>query len=336
VVRGLAIALMVPANAAADLLRDPHPHGFRLLSSLAAPAFVVLSGLMVALTGGGAARHGFRHYAARGAFIILIGMLVDVAIGGYLPLMTCDVLYAIGLALPVCWLAVRFPWPVRLGAAGLVFALTPLAQDALGYRLVLNSPPLVTPPELWPGLAGDAARRFAVDGWFPVFPWLGFALLGTALGGFRDRRRLVTVAPLVGLAVALVGAALWAENPGPQAVRCGYSELFYPPVPGFLVTAAGAVLVLLGVARTLCEIGAGNWLGTIGRCSLLLYILHLGVIRGLSAWVDEELPLAPFLLLCGLMLGGLLVVASGVDLLKRRCREQGLRLPGVAAVLLGA
>ena len=79
-----------------------------------------------------------------------------------------------------------------------------------------------------------------------------------------------------------------------------------------------------------------GWLGTIGRCSLLLYIIHLVVIRLLVVWVDEELALGPFLLLCGLVLGGLLVLAAGVDAFKRRCQEHGLRIPGVAAVLLGA
>jgi peptidoglycan/LPS O-acetylase OafA/YrhL len=169
-----------------------------------------------------------------------------------------------------------------------------------------------------------------------MFPWLGFALLGTALGGLWEGQRLLRIAPWMGWAVLAVGVPLWAADPGPQAVRCGYSELFYPPVPGFLVTAVGAVLVLLGAARGLWELGAGRWLATIGRCSLLLYLVHLLAIRGLAVWVDERLPLGPFLLLCGLILAGLLIVAQLVDLLKRRCREQGVRLPGVAMVLLGA
>jgi uncharacterized membrane protein len=337
ILRGLAIALMVPANAGADLLHAPHPFGLRLLNSLAAPIFVVLSGMMLGRAdrsppASASRRQGFRRALGRGAFLVLIGMLIDSAIGGYLPLMTCDVLYAIGLALPACWLAARFPWPARLGFAGMVFALTPIVQDALGYRLVLDTPPVGTPPERWPELAAGAARRFVVDGWFPLFPWLGFALLGTALGGLRDPGRSL---PRMGLGATLIGAAMWAAEPGPLAVRCGYSELFYPPVPGFIVTAAGAVLTLLGLARALDRTAAGGRLATMGRCSLLLYIAHLLVIRRLADWIDEPFPLAPFLLLCGTVMGGLLLVAQGVDRLKRRYREQGRRLPGVAAVLLG-
>src|SRR3954467_15585140 len=46
--RGLAIASMVAANAGAQVLRAPHPLAFRLLGSLAAPTFVTLAGMMVA------------------------------------------------------------------------------------------------------------------------------------------------------------------------------------------------------------------------------------------------------------------------------------------------
>lgn len=340
VLRGLAIALMVPANASALLLADPHPLGVRVLFSLAAPTFVLLSGLMVGLSAmrssEGAGARGLPMVLARGGFIVLVGAFVDVAIGGYLPLLTCDVLYAIGLSLPVCWLATRLPWPWRLGLAILVLGATPLAQQGLGYRVSLDSPSLEMLPDAWSALVSDACRRFLVDGWFPLFPWLGFALLGTALGSCQPFDGVIRRAGQIGLPLLLVGGALWWFNPGPMAQRCGYSEIFYPPVPGFLVGAAGGVLILMRASQRLGDVGPARALAILGRCSLLLYIVHLVVIQGVSRWVDERLGLVPFLLLNLLILGSLVLVAISVAALKRLCRERGLRLPGVAAVLLGA
>ena len=48
--RGLAIVMMVAANAAAVILRGPHPFGFRLFGSFAAPIFVTLAGTTCCIT----------------------------------------------------------------------------------------------------------------------------------------------------------------------------------------------------------------------------------------------------------------------------------------------
>ena len=48
--RGIAIALMVAANTVPYLLAPPAPFPVRVLASLAAPLFILLSGMMVALS----------------------------------------------------------------------------------------------------------------------------------------------------------------------------------------------------------------------------------------------------------------------------------------------
>jgi uncharacterized membrane protein len=54
-IRGLAIFTMVGANMAASVAAHPHPCGLRLYGSFAAPLFILLSGMMVALTSEGQA-----------------------------------------------------------------------------------------------------------------------------------------------------------------------------------------------------------------------------------------------------------------------------------------
>jgi uncharacterized protein len=322
--RGLAIVLMVPANAAGSLLVAPHPAWLRLLGSFAAPIFVTLAGLMVALgvdrsrSRRPEVRRGFAHALRRGGFVVLAGIFVDVVIGGYLPLLTCDVLYLIGLSLPVSYAAARGDRRLRLAWPLLIFAATPLAQATLGYRTAIDTPRLDAswPPAAWSAVGPDVARRYVVDGWFPLFPWLGFALLGVALAGAVEgapRQRRIGAAG--GIGAVVVGGCAWWSHPGAMAVRCGYSELFYPATLGFVATAAGAVSLLVVL---LASRGGGRLsrrLAPLGRRSLLLYVVHLLAIDRLGAVVGDELALGPFVVLCLDLILGLLLLTSALDVL---------------------
>lgn len=338
-VRGLAIALMVPANAAADWLAPPHPFGLRLAGSFAAPIFVFLAGMMIGLGSGRFGRcgpAGLRRAAGRGAFLMLIGALLDAGLGGIWPFQTCDVLYLIGLALPIGCLVAALPAWGRWATPLAILAATPLLQASLGYRVGLNTPSLDVLDPSGPAPLGDVALRFLIDGWFPAFPWLGLALLGTAVGQLRGEGRSLRRARGAGWALLVTGAVAWWASPGEMAARCGYSELFYRPTPGFLATALGAVLLALDAFERPIPARLGRWLEPLGRCSLLLYIAHLVAIHAIAARLDDDLAPRPFLALSTALLAGLLLLALAVDALKALLREQGVRLPGVAALVLGS
>jgi uncharacterized membrane protein len=335
--RGLAIALMVPANAAGDLLAGPHPGALRLVGSFAAPIFVMLAGMMIGIAAGRGRsdpRRGLCRAFGRGALLVLIGAALDAGAGLW-PFLTCDVLYLIGLSLPICSLAAGASPAAGWALPGLVLLATPWSQAGLGYRAVIDTPTLDGSGPAWPAPAWDVALRYLVDGWFPVFPWLGLALLGVPLGRLRARRGSFAGAGIAGAALAAAGGIVWWAGPGELATRCGYSELFYRPTPGFLVAAIG---VLLGLARGL-ERPAGLVLGRplepLGRCALLLYVVHLLAIRALASSIGEELTIGRFLALVAALLAGLLLLALIVDAAKRRLRERGVRLPGMARTLLG-
>ena len=83
VLRGLAIFTMVAANMAASVLAPPHPFWFRLYGSFAAPLFIFISGMMIAIVAAKRA-HGLKYYFARGVMVILCGVFVDVFIWRWL------------------------------------------------------------------------------------------------------------------------------------------------------------------------------------------------------------------------------------------------------------
>jgi uncharacterized membrane protein len=94
--------------------------------------FITLSGMMVAAAWAHG-EHGLRYYLLRGSLVVLVGVLIDLLIWQYYPLVSIDVLYAIGIALPIAYLVTQLPQAVQWLLTAAIFLLTPLVQLWLGY-----------------------------------------------------------------------------------------------------------------------------------------------------------------------------------------------------------
>ncbi len=265
--RGFAIVAMVAANMAAHSLREPHPWAFRLYGSLAAPTFIFLSGMLAGQSRepGGA---GFRRALKRTLVLWGWAVVLDVGVWQVAPFDTFDVLYVIGLALPAAWLCGALPAAGHAMIAGLVLVLTSWLQQRFGYRLSLAGEP--------EGALGTA-RRLLVDGWFPIFPWLGVALSGALVGRLRNAASsLSTPRALLRVSAQLcvLGAASWVLEPHAFPTRSGYSELFYPPSFAVATFSLGLVLALLSAVPKIRLALPLAWLESLGRASLPLYVVH--------------------------------------------------------------
>jgi uncharacterized membrane protein len=334
VLRGLAVFTMVAANLAASALEGPHPLWFRLYGSFAAPLFVLLSGMMVAYTMQRKA-YGLRHFAARGAMVIAIAALLEVAIWKFYPFMSVDVLYLIGVSLPLVYLAQRLSRPGRWTIVAINFLFTPILQQILGYADYPTEVALSTDPRD----AADATSIFnhwLLDGWFPLFPWFGFALLGAQLADLRVRQKVrdlgrVRALLATGVVLFVSGIVIWWMYPGDLLTRGGYSELFYPPTPGFIITASGLAMMLLATIDWKPDLALYRPLRLLGESALLMYLLHIVLIKYVVVpeWEDESLE--TFMLLYAGMVIGLLVVAYAGRGIKSRWRH----LPLPVRVLLG-
>lgn len=296
--RGAAIVTMFAANLAGPCLQPPHPMWLRVYGSFAAPAFVLLAGMMTSLSSQPAP---LPRLLKRSALLLLLAAGVDVLCWGITPFETFDVLYLLGVALPLAGLCARLElWAHLLLATG-VIVVTPWLQRAIGYGPLL--PDHLAYP--WP-----AWRRMLVDGWFPVFPWLGLALGGGVVGRLAplSNARRPWLVPL-GSALVGLGAAAWWLAPPPIVTRAGYSELFYPPSPQYLAVAFGAVLLMLALFDKLERRFSLSWLVVLGRSSLLLYVAHVALIAfALDEWfADRTMP--AFLALYGVVAVSLWSVA---------------------------
>ncbi|MDO9326902.1 MAG: heparan-alpha-glucosaminide N-acetyltransferase domain-containing protein [Methanoregula sp.] len=337
ILRGLAITLMVGANLIPSLLLHPVPFGLRLVASLAAPLFIFLSGMMVALSCR-MKQHTFSYFLKRGVFVVIIAALIDCVLLGSVPFIDTDVLYLIGISLPLAYLFLSLDLRTRMGIFIAILVATPLLQGIVGYSPL----PLMIPIQaLMHGGALPAPItiffQWCIEGWFPIFPWLAVSLLGAQAGMFRwQDGGIVSFAQprlmmLAGSILAL-GALFWALLPGLMLSRYGYVELFYPPTTEFLFFITGVIFCLFIIADILpVSRRIFDPLRALGECSLAIYILHTVIIIMFIQPLEIQVPLLLFFECYLLFIAGMVIVAYLLRYVRKNVRTRSF----VLRVLIG-
>ena len=330
IVRGAALVTMIFANLAGYILSEPHPLACRLFGTFAAPTFVLLSGMMVGRSTD-EKQYPFGYFLRRGLLLaIATGLVLDLWILGLVPFVTTDILYLIAIAMPLTAALHKRFWLWRCVAIALVFGGTWLLQDTFGYWKWVSYFPLFYDDgtlqpigdELKLFLGWPFLREVFIDGWFPVFPWVGFALLGSLFASLRWRSRLLADCSkgpvfLLAIAILLGGAAIWYRYPGPLYVRYGFSEMFYPPTLGFSITALGVVLCIFAAIDRNPHLFFYHPIRTMGRCSLAIYLLHFAIIERVILDRVEEVDLLEYFQWYAAVLAACIAVAYLVLLLKK-------------------
>lgn len=288
--RGAAIVTMFAANLAGPCLKPPHPMWLRVYGSFAAPTFVLLAGMMTSLASRPAP---LPRLLQRSALLLAWAVGIDLLCWGVDPFQTFDVLYLLGMALPLVGLCTRLSLPLHALLSALILGATPWLHRTVGYGPLLPEH-LANPWPTW--------RLLLVDGWFPIFPWLGVALLGGVFGRLSplaEPRRHWLLS--LGSAMTALGALGWWQWPPNIVTRKGYSELFYPPSPQYLALALGSVLLALWAFDRLERRFSLAWLAVLGRSSLVLYVAHVALIAFvLDEWFEGQ-SLPAYLALYGVM-----------------------------------
>ena len=95
--RTISIIIMIIANSSPYILVSPHSIWLRLISSLAAPLFIFLSGYSFFVSFN--QNKNFYHKFSQALYILISAVFVDVFIWQIMPFQTFDVLYLISFAL---------------------------------------------------------------------------------------------------------------------------------------------------------------------------------------------------------------------------------------------
>lgn len=285
IVRGVAIFIMIAANMAPVLANQPS-YWVRALYSCAAPIFITLSGVMIARSILKSSPNGFIYFLERGFFLIAVGALVDMVAYHYVPFLNVDVLYLFGISAPILFLIAKSSTPVVAGIAVLIFATTFTLQNIFGYNENLALVHLGQHFQIDPIVV---MKHWIIDGWFPVFPWLGYGATGILFGrirwdcnsGFRRFDRPILF--LSALSVFFIGITVMNFFPGEQYVRVGYQELFYPVTPGFLLWSLAMIFCLIGVVDATGRLTLWRIVQPLGEASLFVYLAHSIIIGKIYA-----------------------------------------------------
>lgn len=312
IVRGLAIIIMVGANMA-PILAPPHPLFFRLYSSMAAPIFITLAGMSVPLClSTNNPCYTFVHFLKRGGTLLLAGVFVDIAAWGIWPFTTVDVLYLIGTSLPLAYLVAKSPTYIPSFLGLLILLVTPLLQYSMGYTSY--------PTEFY--FDGSVSNikdqtsilnHWIIDGWFPLFPWLGYVCIGVTLGKLRwpEKGKVTKFTSLkfsiITLITLILGSVLWYYMPGNLYEREGYSEMFYPVTYGFMLVSLSTVVALIIILDFSRNFVAFKPLEKFGKNSLFVYILHCIILGHVIDALFKSLPGMHYLL----VYAGFIVVLFG-------------------------
>jgi uncharacterized membrane protein len=311
--RGIAVLCMIEhhtfdAFLRADLHGSLPDRVFRFVGGLAAPGFLFLAGLAMALALEKQAAKGLsRREAAlagvRRGLWILFGAYVfrfqewAFAFGSSpaTDILRIDVLNCIGIAL----VAVSLVW-WGCGARILGF----LATAALAILLT----PKMSAADLsaWPRHVADYVNGTQPSALFPLFPWIAHAFTGAAAGlalsRTRSEPRLMAV--MAGLALAawlLPQPAHWSDA-----------------APAVFLLRDGLALGLLAACwladRLLPATSASGPLLVLGRHSLLVYWVHVELVYGRWFWRSRgTLGLARGALAVALVAASMLVLAYAVE-----------------------
>jgi uncharacterized membrane protein len=292
-VRGCAVVTMVWANLAPFALIDPHPLWFRFIGSFAAPIFVFLAGATIPMTAFDH-RHDFSYYCQRASLVVLLAMAIDMAVWREWPWFSFDVLYLIGVGMPIIYLTLRItPTARALIAAGILLG-SAFLRDYLGYPETLRHPPLGAIEESVRSALIELDDNILTGGFFPLFPWLAIMMFGSILGTWRSRalgpHRLIGPKPVtIALGLLVIGMAGWYFDPGQMQVRSGYSEIFYPATTGYLMLALAVVICALIACDYLRDNRLLEPIRKLGRSSLFVYWWHIALIHiGVHAWMEPQ------------------------------------------------
>ena len=348
--RGVAVLIMIEAHVvdAWTRLADRGSVGYRdltILGGFAAPLFLSLAGVALALSAGRVAATDVSRRAQgativrRGAEIFILAFLFRlqafvVTPGSHLvTLFRVDILNVMGPAIAAAGLvhmisATRVAFAVMSGVLATAIAmLTPTLRIASWVDVL----PIWLQWYLRP--AGEHTT-------FTLFPWSGFVFAGAAIGavlvGSRERRsERLLLASIAAAGLALVVVGFYTASL-PTMYR---SASFWESSPTYFAIRVGVIAVSVGIASAVLPLA--HWVPgpfvvveRFGRQSLFIYWIHVELVYGYLTWaIHRRLPVwgtvVAYVLFAALMYGTISLRAFLVGLWRARGHQALAQRPSL-------
>ncbi len=283
VLRGLAISTMILSNFAGEMLKAPHPFILTVFGSLAAPLFVIIAGFLVDFS---VLNKGYplSYFLLRGFLTWIMAASIDIFLWKSYPFISVDILYLTGFAIPVTALFMRMKMPCKIATLILFFGLAPILRSYFGYAEKPSFPLIWKEGHFMP-FEGEfiiILKHWLLDGWFPIFSWVGIAFIGALFAELRLKKEILTRREnrfifLFGLFFLLIGILFWKDE-FRLAARGNYTELFYPPTLSYYSAYLGGVLLLYLLVEWNSYLKIYTPLRLLGVSPLFFYFMHFLII----------------------------------------------------------
>ncbi len=325
--RGIALILMVSQHLIAWLWNAPplpayalardHPilMGLNMLGYLSAPLFIVL-------VGAGATMFLGRHRSSaadtvlvwRGAYVLGLGYVLNLAVPGWFTPGSWYALHLIGLCLLLAPAVARLEtrWLAALAVGVVVAAVT--AQSLLDTPRYLNNVHMTDA-----GTFAAILKLAVAEGHFPILPWSALFLAGmvaarlTQSGNRKSLLLAATAITAIGVCLSLAPYAFPLVRDIPLLARTTilstYTFPLYPPATCIL-SGLGMAAIVLGTAPKDLPRFLGKTLGSLGRASLTVFLLHIFLFREVLGWLGGTNRLSAEQ--TGLVLTAVLVALTGL------------------------
>jgi len=295
--RSLAIIIMIFANSSPYIFQGPHPIWFRLFCSIAAPLFIFLSGYSFHLSF--RTNKNKKHKYIQAFYILLSAIFIDTVVWQILPFQTFDVLYLIAFGILINTLIFELNVTIKLSIACIFIIGSFYVNYFVAYRFNIHDQPFNLSSFKQINLSSIfEAKRWLIDGWFPLFPWTGVAILGQV---FSQKIDLITknmgIIKWPILFILSFFSYLVVQTISIIPERDGYLEIFYPPSPYFICFFLALLFVLFFLFNNSKLNGHRFFIffGILGRKSMFIYIYHAFIISYILASFSK--PLRPLLFL---------------------------------------
>lgn len=272
--RGLAIFIMIAANSWPYIYPfGTCPYILRILFSTAAPIFIFLSGFSIQLSIESGKSDS--NIITRAIQVIFIGAIIDVLVWKIFPFITYDVLYLLGFSSIIIVFLNRTKLGIQIAALALLLLFNLMILDH--YQFKLQEIPVFEDNSSID--FREIIRHMALDGWFPLFPWAGIAILGYLASKYRKLfpsfyKYLLAVGTIAVFLFFILILSLNGDNP---TLRDGYTELFYPVKDIFWLYLIGLIF-LMTHALTKFKLKE-NYFSRLGETSLSIYLFHTILIK---------------------------------------------------------
>jgi uncharacterized protein len=246
----------------------------RLVSSFPAPLFLLLTGLNFS------ANQGLKNVLYKSLVFLGIGAFMDVVIWGIIPFYSFDVFYVIGLGYLLLYFYSKWSlfWQIW------VLCSIVLAAIFLQVNYQKNIPE-VTFSQLDAYKFKEVLQNLLFNGWFPLFPWLLFILIGFTCKKYQLLQRFKNAFSfLLSLVILFISIYLLSKS---TLFEPDFAvELFYPAQWVYLLFAFSFIHVLWFFKPLMKKHKFLIGLQSFGSYSLFLYVLHLAALHLFTEQID--------------------------------------------------